>query len=151
MRDVRVLHQEVVVADNRDIAALAAAMHCHALAKDVARADPHAARTAAIGEVLRLVADDHVGMKHVGLAQLDLAQDGDMADKTRARANPDRAVEQTERADLDARRKRDLGADHRAWMDPGRRLRVLLTGQFRSFFLRSSGCSRSSTAPPGTR
>src|SRR5581483_8181328 len=80
VRNVRVLHQEVVVAEDRDFAAFAAAMDRHALAKDVAITDPHATRAAAIGQVLRFVADNRGGMEHVGLADFDFAEDRDVAD-----------------------------------------------------------------------
>src|ERR1700693_1310559 len=126
MGDVRVLHQEVVVADSSYIAALTSTMDRHAFTKNVPRADADAAWSASIREVLRLIADDRVGMKHVGLAHCDLAQDSDVTYKPCPCADMDRAVEQAKRADFDVRPKLDFGANNRAWMNPGRQRRLVL-------------------------
>src|SRR5262249_40838941 len=76
VRDVRILHEEVVVADDGDLAALAAAMNRGALAKDVAIADPQLARTAGIGNILWLVADDDIRMDNVRRADFRFAENG---------------------------------------------------------------------------
>ena len=68
MGNMRILHEEIAVADDRHVAVLAAAMDRDALAKDIAIADSHPARAAGVGDILRLVADYHIGMDHVVLA-----------------------------------------------------------------------------------
>ena len=109
MRDVRILHEEVVVADDGYVAALAAAMNRGAFAEHVAIADLHRARDAGVGEVLRLIADHRARMKHVVFADFGDAENRDVADKARARADADFALEQAERTDLDAGGQLDLG------------------------------------------
>src|SRR5579862_4452000 len=111
MRRMRILHEEVVVADDGDLAALAAAMNRGAFAKDIAIADPHLARSAGIRNILRLVANDNIRMNDVPLADFSLAENRDMTDEPRSRADTNLTVEQTERADLDALGELDIGAD----------------------------------------
>src|SRR5208282_2825480 len=120
MRDMRVMHHEVVVADNRDLALFASAMNRGALAKDVAIANSHLTRRAAVGKVLRLVADDGGRMHHVVRAKLGLAEDRHVTDEAGARTDLDLSVQQAERADFGARTQLDSGPDHRGRMNARR-------------------------------
>ncbi len=135
MRDVRILHHEVVVAHDCDVAVLAAAMHRGVFAKDVAVADFHRARDAGVREILRLVADYCARMKHVVGAEFGDAEKRDVTDQTSARADADFSVEQAQRTDIDSSRELDLRTHHRGRMNPRRRL----TRQLSSLrFFRSS-------------
>src|SRR5215469_5090976 len=100
--DMRVLHEEIVVADDRDLALFTAAMHRHLLAEDVAIADSHGTRRAAVAEILRLVADNDARMKHVTLAELGVTQECDLSDESRPRAHTNPPLEHAEGAYLDA-------------------------------------------------
>src|SRR5438270_3932717 len=62
MGGMRVLHKEIIVPDDRHLAVLAAAMNRGALTKHIAIANQHFSRTAAVSEVLRLIANDDIGM-----------------------------------------------------------------------------------------
>ena len=135
MRDVRVLHHEVVVAHDSDVAVLAAAMDGRVFAKDVSIADFHRARDAGVGEILRLVANHRAGVKYVVSAELGDAENRNVAYQAGARAEADFSVEQAERPDLDAGGQLDVGTHHRSRMNPRRRV----TRQLSSLrFFRSS-------------
>ncbi len=156
VRGMRVLHEEVVVPDNSHLALLAAAMNRGALAKDVAMADANLARSAGIREVLRLIADDDIRMQHVRVADFGIAENRDMADEPRARADANFSFEQTERADLDIGGQLNIIADDRTGMNArGGRISALqlrcLLFLSASAFRSSSGCSVSSTALPAIR
>src|SRR5579872_957669 len=100
VRGMRILHKKIVVADARDVAALAPAMNRGAFAKDVAIADTHLARAAGVRDVLRLVADNHIRMEYVGGADFRIAENRDMANEPAPRADANFSFEQAERADL---------------------------------------------------
>src|SRR5208282_3220792 len=63
--NVRILHHEVVVAHDGNVAPLAAAMHRGMFAEDVSIADFHRTCAAGVSQILRLVADYRARMKHV--------------------------------------------------------------------------------------
>src|SRR5207248_1836140 len=69
VRYVRILHHEVVVADDGYVALFRAAMNGRSFAKDIAISDSHSAGRAGVGEVLRLIADNRGGMQHVARAK----------------------------------------------------------------------------------
>src|SRR5580704_1633804 len=155
MRGVRVLHKEVVIADDRHFSVLTPAMDGGAFAKHVAVADAHFARAAGIGDVLRLIANHYIRMKHIALADFSIAEDRDVADKPGTLADANRALKQTERADLHPVSQLNCIANDGTGMNGRGRssavqLRCLLF--FSASVLRSSsGCSVSSTIFPATR
>src|SRR5580698_7875193 len=130
MRGVRVLHKEIAVANNGDLAMLATAMDGDALAKHVAIPNRDLSRPARVAQVLRLVADDHIGMEDVALPDFGITEDRNVTDQARTRANTDATVEHTERTDCDSVRQFDLagdcrtGMDNRARMDDDARMRI---------------------------
>src|SRR5208282_4816359 len=80
VRNVRVLHHEVVVAHDGDGAALAAAMDGGIFAEDVSIADFHRACATGVSQILRLVADYSARMKHVVGAEFRDAENRDVTD-----------------------------------------------------------------------
>src|SRR6266851_4067145 len=70
---VRILHEEIVAADNSDLALFAAAMDGNAFAEDVGVANPYPSPATGIGDVLRLIANDHVRMQDVLRPQFGIA------------------------------------------------------------------------------
>jgi hypothetical protein len=117
VRDMRILHQEVAVTDNRNLALLAAAMDRNALAENVPITYPNATRPAGIGEVLRLISDHRVRMDHIVRAHLSIAEDRRVTDQASARADFDPAFEQAQRPDFDTFAELNLAADYGASMD----------------------------------
>ena len=100
--DVAASHEEVVVADGGDAFLLfGGAVDRHAFANDVVVADDDFRVAAAVGDVLRLAAEDHVRIDVIVAADRHVAHHGDVVFQSRAAADagfrPDDAV----RADLD--------------------------------------------------
>ena len=86
--DVAAGHEEVVVADAGDAVLLfGGAVDGDALADDVVVADDHLGVGAAVADVLRLAADDHVGIEVVAAAEGDVAHQGDVVFQPRAAAD----------------------------------------------------------------
>src|SRR5262249_33347837 len=102
--NMRVVHDEVVVADDGYFAPLASTMNRGTFAKHVAIADPHLAQRTRVGKVLRLIADHRGRMNHIVRADLGIAENRHVADEPRPRADFDSALEQAERPNLDTRR-----------------------------------------------
>jgi hypothetical protein len=117
MGDVRILHEEIVVADNRHVAMLAAAMDSDAFAHHVAIANVHPAWAALIADILRLVADDDIGMEYVALPDFGISEHRDVPDQPRSRPDPDASVKQAERADFDPVCEFDVTTDDGARMN----------------------------------
>jgi hypothetical protein len=113
---MRVLHKEIAVANNSDLAMLATAMDSDALAKNVAIPDRDPTRPARVAEVLRLVADDYIWMEHVALPDFGIAEDRNVTDQAGTRTNPDAPVEHTERAYGDSVGQLDITGDYRTRM-----------------------------------
>src|SRR5208283_5767525 len=114
---VRILHEEIAVADDRDLAVLAPTMDRDPFAQDVAVADLHAARPAGVGDLLRLVADYGIGMDYIVGANRGIAKNRDVSDQPGPRADANVAVDQAERADFHVVGQFDLAAQHGARMD----------------------------------
>src|SRR5579885_2822218 len=117
VRDVCILHHEIVVADDRDVALLASAMHGRTFAEDIAIADPDAPRHSAVFQVLRFVADNGGRVDNVVGSDLGVAQHRDVANQTGARADADSSVKQAEGTDFDSGSEFDLGTNDRGRMD----------------------------------
>jgi hypothetical protein len=102
--DMRVVHDEVVVANHGYFAPLASAMNSGTFAKHVAIADSHSARQTRVREVLRFISDHRGRMNHIVRSDLGIAENRHVADEPCARTDSDFALEQTERPNLDTRR-----------------------------------------------
>jgi hypothetical protein len=110
--DMRILHEEVSITYDSKLAVFAATMDRNALAKHVAVADDHSPAPARICKILRLVADNYIGMQDVPGSQFGVTEDRNMAHKSAARAQPNPPFEQAEGSNVDAGRQLDLRADH---------------------------------------
>ena len=72
--------EEIVVADDGNVAVFAAAMDGDAFAENVAVSDTNPSLTAAISQVLRLITDYDVGMKDIVLTEVGSSQDRHVGD-----------------------------------------------------------------------
>ncbi len=109
------------------------------LAEDVAVADPQPRRFAAVGQVLRLVAEHGAEVDDVVGAELRGPHEDGVGQHAGARPDPDRTVDHDERADVRAR------VDGGARVDQGRRM-----DRHGQCLLYGAGSAASSSGTPGS-
>ena len=136
--DVRLRHQEVVVADLGPGLGLRGAMYLGVLAEHVAIADPESGQRSRIAEVLRLVAEHRSGVHDVVGAELGASGEVRAGHDPGPRSDAHRAVDDDVGADL--RRRVDL----RHAVDEGRRVdgHALVPVVLRTVFARSRRLGR---------
>ena len=102
MRHMRMLHEIIIVADNRGTLSLCPAVNLAVLAHGIAVTDPEKTSFTRVREVLRGVADDRPHMDFIVFADFGPAAEYGVGKNPRSASNPDSAVNHNIGADVNA-------------------------------------------------